>query len=140
VREIQTSERAHGAKGGAGADVWIPRRREGDLRAEAFTIEEHSEGASHTLILRGQLDMAGAPALEGISQQLCEAGAQELVLDLSQLEFIDSSGLKAILSCTAMCEERRCDVTLVPGSGSVQRVFELTRLLDRLPFRSAGEA
>jgi anti-anti-sigma factor len=110
------------------------------VRADPFTIEEHSEEGSYTLILRGQLDMAGAPALEGMSQQLCEAGAQEVVLDLSQLEFIDSSGLKAILECNAMFEEHRCDLTLVPGSPSVHRVFELTRLVDRLPFRRTGVA
>jgi anti-sigma B factor antagonist len=110
------------------------------VESEAFMLEERSEGQRQVLVLGGELDMASAPALEGMFQQLCEGGAQELVLDLSGLDFIDSSGLRAILRCQAMCEEHLCDLGLVPGPREVQRVFELTRLTERLPFRGIGEA
>ena len=60
-----------------------------------------------------------------------------MVLDLSQLEFIDSAGLNAILMVRALCQEDRCDFCLTPGERPVQRVFEVTRLIDRLPFRKS---
>lgn len=110
------------------------------MEAEAFTLEERSEGACRTLILRGELDMASAPVFEGAFQGLCEGGAQELVLDLGPLEFIDSTGLTAILRCREACEEHLCDLALLPGRPGVMRVFELTRLMERLPFRAAAEA
>jgi anti-sigma B factor antagonist len=108
--------------------------------SDAFSIEGHQSGRRHTLVLRGELDMASAPALEAMLQELCEGGAEELVVDLSQLTFMDSSGLSAILKTRALCEEHLCDLGLIPGRRPVQRVFELTHLLDRLPFRHAGEA
>jgi anti-sigma B factor antagonist len=109
------------------------------LGSEEFSIQESLEGKRHTLLLRGDLDMASAPGLAARLRQLCEGGTSELVLDLSQLEFIDSTGLNAILRSRAVCEEHLCELSLIPGRRPVQRVFELTRLLDRLPFRKAGQ-
>lgn len=110
------------------------------MEADAFSIEDRSDGSAHALLLRGELDIASAPALEGAFQQLCEGGARELVLDLSRLEFMDSTGLNAILKCRTLCEEHQCELGLVPGPRPVQRVFELTRVLDRLPFREPDAA
>jgi anti-sigma B factor antagonist len=109
------------------------------VESDGFGIEDRHEGVRHTLVLRGDLDMASAPALEGMLQELCEGGAQELVLDLRQLDFMDSTGLNAILKSRTLCEEHLCDLALIPGRRPVQRVFELTQLLDRLPFREAGD-
>jgi anti-sigma B factor antagonist len=110
------------------------------VEPDPFSIEDHQAGRRHTLVLRGELDMASAPALEGMLQELCEGGAQELVVDLSELTFMDSTGLNAILKSRTLCAEHVCDLGLIPGRRPVQRVFELTHLLDRLPFRNAGEA
>jgi anti-sigma B factor antagonist len=107
--------------------------------SEAFSIEDRHEGGRHTLLLSGDLDMASAPALDALVGELCAGEAQELVLDLSQLEFVDSSGLGAILRSAALCKEHTCELGLIPGRRWVQRVFELTQVLDRLPFRNPGE-
>lgn len=106
------------------------------MDSEAFGIQDQHDGERHRLLLSGDLDMASAPALEAMLQELCAGGARELVLDLSELDFIDSTGLNAILRGKAVCEEHRCDLGLIPGRRRVQRVFELTRVLDRLPFRA----
>lgn len=105
------------------------------MAPEYFSIEDQQDGRCHTLLLRGELDMSSAPALEGMLQELCEGGAQELVIDLRELEFMDSSGLNAILKSRLICAEHLCDLGLIPGRRRVQRIFELTHLLDRLPFR-----
>jgi anti-anti-sigma factor len=90
---------------------------------------------SYTLLLTGELDLASAPALEQILPELCADGAREIVLDLSDLVFIDSTGLRTILTGMAVCEKHLCDFSLVPGTSAVQRVFELTGLGEKLPFR-----
>lgn len=110
------------------------------MDSEGFGIQDRQNGDRHTLVLSGDLDMASAPALEGTLRELCEGGAQELILDLRKLNFMDSTGLNAILKSRALCEEHRCDLGLIPGRRPVQRVFELTHVLDRLPFRKAGRA
>jgi anti-sigma B factor antagonist len=102
-----------------------------------LSIDGYSEGDRHTLLLTGELDMAGAPELEARAKRLCAGRASELVLDLSQLEFIDSAGLNSILHVRAVCQEHMCGFCLTPGARRVQRVFEVTRLIDRLPFRKS---
>jgi anti-sigma B factor antagonist len=87
-----------------------------------------------TLLLGGELDIASADELVGRAQELCAQGATVLVVDLTQLEFIDSTGLNAILGVRALCSEHTCELRLTPGTTSVQRLFEVTRLIDKLPF------
>jgi anti-anti-sigma factor len=86
------------------------------------------------VILAGELDLATAPQLEAMTEQLCSNGARELVLDLREVAFIDSTGLRAILRAREHCEGHRCELFLTPGQPAVQRLFELTGVLDRLPF------
>jgi anti-anti-sigma factor len=102
-----------------------------------LSIQSHSEGDRHTLLLTGELDIATAPELEARAQELCARSATELVIDLSELEFIDSAGLNAILRVRTLCQEHMCEFCLTPGARPVQRLFELTRLIDRLPFRKS---
>jgi anti-sigma B factor antagonist len=105
------------------------------MGSSVLSIHNSSEGDQHTLSLTGELDIASAPVLEAKAQQLFAEGARELVLDLGRLEFIDSSGLNSILRVRALCEEHMCDFALTPGERPIQRLFEVTRLIDRLPFR-----
>ena len=100
-----------------------------------LSIQDQREGERHTLLLTGELDIASGPELEEQAQRLCTRPASELVLDLSRLEFIDSAGLNAILRVRALCHEHTCEFCLTPGARPVQRLFEVTRLVDRLPFR-----
>jgi anti-sigma B factor antagonist len=101
-----------------------------------FSLRARAEGDRHTLALAGELDLATGPELERRAEQLCAEGRQ-LILDLSELAFIDSSGLLAILKTRELCAGRRCGFFLTPGPPAVQRLFELTGLLDRLPFLDA---
>jgi anti-sigma B factor antagonist len=99
-----------------------------------------SEGAEgrHRLSLRGELDLASAPELEDAVARLCAEGASEAVLDVAGLEFVDSTGLRAILNVKAVCEENGCAFQLTPGRDQihdqVRRLLEITGLIDRLPF------
>jgi anti-sigma B factor antagonist len=103
-----------------------------------LSIQAHRQQDRHTLVLTGELDLASAPELEGMVAQACADGAREIVLDLSRLRFIDSSGLKAILSARSLCATNGCELYLTPGQEPVQRLFELTRVIDRLQFRESS--
>jgi anti-sigma B factor antagonist len=99
-----------------------------------LSVKARADGRRHTLVLEGELDLATAPELEGMTEQVCANGAGELVLDLRELAFIDSTGLRAILWASDHCQAHRCEFLLTPGRPAVQRLFELTGLLKRLPF------
>lgn len=98
-----------------------------------FRISLSSDGERRTLVLGGELDLVSAGELEAIAARLCTEEIAELVIDLRGLTFVDSTGLRAILTCWDLTSGR-CAFLLIPGSRSVQRLFEVTGLVDRLPF------
>ncbi|HWX95920.1 MAG TPA: STAS domain-containing protein [Solirubrobacteraceae bacterium] len=106
-------------------------------QSAGFGIVDVDSPTSHTLILTGELDTRAVPALEAAIARYCSDGPRGLTLDLSQLEFIDSSGLWTILSAMRWCERQGRSFSLLPGPEPVQQVFEVTGLIDVLPFRSA---
>jgi anti-sigma B factor antagonist len=103
-----------------------------------LTIQASVHGDRHVVVLNGELDIGSAPMLEGTVAEACAAGAKQLVLDMSGVEFIDSSGLKAILRGKVLCEERDCSYLLTPAQRPAQGVLESTGVIDRLPFRDAA--
>src|ERR1700722_9986214 len=105
------------------------------MKASELGIGVTRSDDRYTLLLTGELDLASAPAIEQLLPELCADGADEIVLDLSQLAFIDSTGLRTILTGMAICEKHICHFWLIPGTSAVQRVFELTGLGEKLPFR-----
>jgi anti-anti-sigma factor len=108
----------------------VPASATGRLR-----IRKSVRGDTHAIVLAGELDMASGPVVREIIADACANGAQELVLDLTEIEFVDSEGFRVLLEGRALCEEHRCAYCLVPARTPVQHVFELTRVIDRLPFR-----
>jgi anti-anti-sigma factor len=62
-----------------------------------------------------------------------------VILDLSELTFIDSSGLHVIVTAHARLADAGRRLTLVPGCHQVQRIFELTGIEDRLEFTNTRD-
>jgi len=93
----------------------------------------------HTLSLSGELDIASVPLLEAAVERTLAEPTKSLTLDLSELMFIDSTGLAAIVLASKRCEGHGHDFSLIRGPAAVQRLFELTGLVDALPFRDASE-
>lgn len=58
---------------------------------------EVEERTQDTIAVSGELDMASAPRLAAALSRLQEAGQQEIVLDVSNLQFCDSSGLSVFV-------------------------------------------
>ena len=101
-------------------------------------VQDAIVGARRTLVLSGELDLASAPGLEAIIDRSVRERPRAITLDLSGLTFIDSCGLRSILLAKQLCEARSYDFALVPGQAQVQRLFQLTGLLDVLPFAAAA--
>src|SRR2546423_12115995 len=96
------------------------------MRPGELLIDDKSRDGSHTLELAGELDIATAPDLEATILSLCVDGVGEIVLDLSKLEFVDSAGLRAILSGKALCEEHGCQLVMTHPREPVHRLVEVT--------------
>jgi anti-anti-sigma factor len=84
---------------------------------------------------RGELDMATIGALEQELRRQQQKGSPKLVLDLSGLSFMDSSGLHLVTRWSEAAARDGFAFEIVPGPPVVQRVFELAEMTDMLPFR-----
>ncbi len=97
-------------------------------------IETRSESDRVVVSLRGELDLTSVPQFE---RQLREAEATNpgwLVIDLSGLDFMDSTGLRALLQARERAKSNRHELALRRGPRQVQRVLELTKTLDVFTF------
>ena len=93
--------------------------------------EEGSEGFAH-LTLRGELDLSTVPKVEEALRRVEESRPEVIVLDLGGVTFLDSTGLRMVVTADqrARAEDRR--LAVVRGPESVQRVFAITRLDEHL--------
>ncbi len=97
-----------------------------------FGIQSEARGAAVRLALTGDLDLATANEAEDTIKATEASGPPLLVLDLSRLEFMDSTGLRVVLSAASRGDEDDRRVVIVKGPEVVQRVFEITRVAERL--------
>ena len=82
----------------------------------------------------GELDILTAPELERVVRELLQSGFDHLIIDLAQLDFLESSGLKLLLTLQGEAVRGEFALELLPGCAAVQRVFELTSTFALLPF------
>ncbi len=97
-------------------------------------ISTEREDGVHTIRLAGELDVATAPRVEEELKQAEASDAATMVLDLSGLTFMDSTGVRLVLSAHARSRQDSDRLQLVRGSHAVHRVFELSGVADTLPF------
>jgi len=82
--------------------------------------------------LTGELDLSTADKVERELQRIEETGTKLLVLDLSALTFLDSTGLRLIVGADQRARQSDRRLTVVRGPATVQRVFTITKLDERL--------
>ncbi len=85
--------------------------------------------------LAGELDLSSRPLADEVLESASHA--PKLVLDLSELEFIDSMGIQFVVTAHARAARDGRDFTIVRGGPRVTRVFSLVGLDDVLPFADA---
>jgi anti-anti-sigma factor len=102
------------------------------------TTDMRAAGDSEVAIVRvrGEIDLATADRLTRALAGCDQAG--RLVLDLNEVGFIDSSGLRVLMMAVRDFESR-LGVLFVSGS-SVERLFEVAQVLDRIPAFPTQEA
>jgi anti-sigma B factor antagonist len=77
--------------------------------------------------LEGDIDVTGAPELRDLLAGLLGEHQARILLDLSDVAFIDSSGVGILVTAHRKADESGASFGLANPSGTVARVFELTR-------------
>ncbi len=92
---------------------------------EQLTIQVRQERDRIVLALHGELDLLGAPRLQSEIESDAVGAAEIVVLDLDEVQFIDSTGLRVVLAAHERTVERGQRLALTPGSPQVQRLFSI---------------
>jgi anti-sigma B factor antagonist len=100
------------------------------LRVDMYPTEQR-------IVLAGELDYAGALRLATVIEQALAASPGRLVLDLSQIAFTDSSGMRAIPQASLDAAHAGIEMLVIPARTTVQRRFELAGLHALVPFATA---
>jgi anti-sigma B factor antagonist len=108
------------------------------------TLEVHQAagegGGDPTISLVGELDISTADALETLLSDLSAAGGpRRIVIDLSGLRFMDSTGLRLLVTADLRLRDGGRELRLVRGPEPVHRVFRLALLEERLRFVDGSE-
>jgi anti-anti-sigma factor len=99
---------------------------------DPLTISASRDGDRAVLVLRGELDPHTAPRLQDEIDRAMEDDAKVVILDLAELGFIDSSGLRVIISAHKEAAERGGRLVLRSPSPTAKRLLDITGLLDHI--------
>lgn len=95
-------------------------------------IEAHDRDGLAHVVLTGELDLSTIDRVERELNRVEGEGPEVVALDLSRLTFLDSSGLRVIVSADKRARRENRRFVVVRGSETVQRVFSITRLDEQL--------
>lgn len=134
---IDSSTARHPPRGG---DLTTATERDNALTSVLnrleITVSKH--GTTTTIALAGEWDLAEQKSTRNAIRDALRQSPECLVLDLSQVSFIDSSGIRVVLELHQRSTQRNVHLVIVPGPRAVRRPFEILGLTDRLPFLRAA--
>lgn len=92
----------------------------------SFCVRVERAPSEAVVAPQGELDVASAGVLEREIRALGAEHVERVILDLRGVEFIDSTGLRTLLSVRNTALREGYELTLMPGPPRVQRIFDLT--------------
>lgn len=98
-----------------------------------FDVATHHRGTALVVVPAGEIDLATVGLVRDAVNRERQAG-EDVVLDLREVSFMDTSGLRYVLEVVEHADRDGFSVQIVRGPAAVQRVFEVSGLEPRLPF------
>jgi anti-anti-sigma factor len=90
------------------------------------------EDRATVVAVTGELDLASSPALDQELERVSRSDTELLILDLSELEFMDSTGLSVLIKANQRAQDAGKRFGVLKGSPQVQRLLSLTGVDERL--------
>lgn len=95
---------------------------------EDLDLKVEDTEAGQVIFVRGELDLASAPNLSKVLGEAATGGDQPVTLDLSEVTFIDSSALRALVLAGRDLAAKGRTLQIGPRSEMVSRVLTMTSL------------
>jgi anti-sigma B factor antagonist len=96
----------------------------------SIDVTNAADGRVQLFGLGGSLDIASSPTLRAGLMEAADRDRHEIVVDLTHLEFLDSTGLGALIGAHKRAAEHGGSVRLVAQEGQILRLLRITGLLD----------
>lgn len=106
---------------------------------DQLDITSHDADGWTVIAVAGEVDLASAPDLQRSVEDALAAGAQRLILDLRSVTFMDSTGLRVLLTTHQRLQESGGSLALVAAEGPVTRLMSLTGVDQRIPVAATVE-
>lgn len=119
LRESET----HALRADSFCAMHAPEEREGQ-----FSISIETNPGSYIVALRGELDIATVDQLTSALEGVIPASGERLVIDLTAVSFMDSTGLRVLIAANGAAAEGGYELLIVTGDSPAKRVLELTRM------------
>ena len=113
----------------------------GNLRPVNLELETDKRGDRSVVTLRGEIDVYTAPRLRQALIDLVEGGATQIVVDMSAVDFLDSTGLGVLVGGLKRVKSNDGELRLVVSQDRIMKIFDITGLAKVFPiFTSTDEA
>lgn len=124
--------------------VWLCGRWPDSVRLVELNVSTASQGGHAVVTVNGELDLYTAPRLQAALATLLREDVSRVVVDLSGVEFCDSTGMNVLLSAMKRVKERGGTFELAAPRPAVNRILQVTGLdtvfsvLDAMPALDVG--
>ena len=108
-----------------------------ELFLAGLAIVVSQQGATTTIALDGEWDLAQRERTRSAVRTVLARHPDRVVLDLSCLTFMDSSGVHGVLELASHAATLNIDLVVIRGPRAVQRLFELCQLSESITFLDA---
>jgi anti-anti-sigma factor len=99
-----------------------------------FWVTRSDDAAGVVLALHGELDVAAAPQLEKLLDEIRAERHRRVMVDLSDLSFVDSAGVSVLIKAKKEADEDGSQFVLRRPTAQVHRVFAVVGMVDWLVF------
>jgi len=109
-------------------------------RGRSFGLVAKKLDSAYVIRVRGEIDVATAPEVRRALGSAITMPSLRVVLDLCDVNFIDSTGLQALLHAQRRLRDLHRNFVIVCPGGQVLRAFEIANLLDTFRVAASLEA
>lgn len=102
-------------------------------------LKIRKNGEIYIIDVNGEMDLYNSYKLKELVMKMIEKGIKTFIINLEQVDYIDSSGIGALIYISSTVKKMNLKLALSNVHGSVKKVIELTKLMGYFPIANSVE-
>ncbi len=111
----------------------------GGFAPKPFEIYSETGGTASIVSAQGEIDLSTAAQFEAAIRAAENHNEREVIVDLCEVDFIDSSGLRVLILSSERLRDRGKELHVVCVAGAVRRVFDTAAINERFAIYESRE-